>query len=45
MPLDQKGPAELRRRRVVLDSSSGVPLLPDSAVELSGFSGYDPHQS
>ncbi|MFB9475949.1 hypothetical protein ACFFR3_41200 [Nonomuraea salmonea] len=32
-------------RRVVLDSSSGVPLLPDSAVELSDFRGYDPRQS
>ncbi|OPG07678.1 hypothetical protein [Microbispora sp. GKU 823] len=32
-------------RRVVLDSSSGVPLLPQSDVRLVEFQKYDPRRS
>ncbi|WP_143653135.1 hypothetical protein [Streptosporangium subroseum] len=32
-------------RRVVLDSSSGVPLLPQSDVHLVEFQNYDPRHS
>jgi hypothetical protein len=32
-------------RRVVLDSSSGVPLLPQSDIHLFEFQNYDPRRS
>lgn len=32
-------------RRVVLDSSSGVPLLPHSDIRLVEFQNYDPRRS